>query len=167
MLSGLWLSMGLGAQQFPTWEGTLLNGGSFYGYYKTSDGKYLSVGGLEPKFLRGFLEAIEGLDLLAGDFSRPDYLMRMRVEIQARIQLKTLETWLEIFSKLDVCVEPVLSLDQVIRHPQFLARQMFVDVPSGYGTQQKQLASPLKFSSFQPIYRFVGAAKGADNDLLK
>jgi alpha-methylacyl-CoA racemase len=167
MLSGLWLSMGLGAQQFPTWEGTLLNGGSFYGYDKTSDGKYLSVGGLEPKFLRGFLEAIEALDLLTGDMTRPDYLMRMRIEIQARIQLKTLETWLEIFSKLDVCVEPVLSMDQVIRHPHFQARHMFVDVPAGYGGQQKQLASPLKFSSFQPIYRFVGAAKGADNDLLK
>jgi crotonobetainyl-CoA:carnitine CoA-transferase CaiB-like acyl-CoA transferase len=93
--------------------------------------------------------------------------MRMRIEIQARIQLKTLDTWLSIFSKLDVCVEPVLSLDQVIRHPQFQARHMSVEVPAGYGSTQKQLASPLKFSSFQPIYRFIGAAKGADNDLLK
>jgi crotonobetainyl-CoA:carnitine CoA-transferase CaiB-like acyl-CoA transferase len=167
MLSGLWLSMGLGAQQYPSWEGTLLNGASFYGYYRCSDGKYLSVGGLEPKFLYGFLEAIEALDLLQGDLNRPEYLVRMRIEIQERIQRKTLDTWLGIFSRLDVCVEPVLSLDQVIRHPQLQARQMFVDVPAGYGNTQKQLASPLKFSSFQPIYRFIGAAKGADNDLLK
>jgi crotonobetainyl-CoA:carnitine CoA-transferase CaiB-like acyl-CoA transferase len=166
MLSGLWISMGLGAEQYPNWEGTLLNGGSFYGYYKTSDGQYLSVGGLEPKFLRGFLEAIEALELLQGDLTRPDYLLRMRIEIQARIQLKTRAAWLQIFSKLDVCVEPVLSLQELIAHPQFQARQMFVDVPSAYGTQQKQLATPLKFSSFQPIYRFIGVAKGADNDLL-
>ncbi|WP_218109837.1 CaiB/BaiF CoA transferase family protein [Oligoflexus tunisiensis] len=167
MLSGMWLSMGLGGGQFPSWEGTALNGGSFYGYYKTSDGKYLSVGSLEPKFLRGFLEAIEALDLLQGDLTRPDFMMRMRIQIQERIQRKTLEAWLETFSKLDVCVEPVLTLDQVVRHPQFQARQMFVDVPAGKGASQKQLASPLKFSSFQPIYRFIGAAKGADNSLLK
>jgi alpha-methylacyl-CoA racemase len=161
MLSGMWLSMGLGAGHFPSWEGTALNGGSFYGYYKTSDGKYLSVGSLEPKFLRGFLEAIEALDLLQSDAAH------MRIQIQERIQRKTLDAWLEIFSKLDVCVEPVLSLDQIVRHPQFAARQMFVDVPVGKGGSQKQLATPLKFSSFQPIYRFIGTAKGADNEGLK
>lgn len=163
MLTGMWMSMGLGAQQYPGWEATPLNGGSFYGYYKTSDGKYLSVGGLEPKFLRGFLEAINALNLLQGELAKPH---TMRVEIQARLQEKTLEEWVKIFAALDVCVEPVLSLDQIIRHPQFTARQMFVDVPADHGNTQKQLASPLKFSSFQPIYRFIGAAKGADNDLL-
>ncbi len=166
MLSSLWAQMALAAQQYPTWESTALNGGSFYGYYKTSDHKYISVGGLEPKFLKGFLEAIGRLDLLTLKMNQHDAMKTMRIEIQASIAQKTLEEWTHLFANLDVCVEPVLSLDQVIRHPQFAARHMFVDVPADHGTTQKQLAAPLKFSGFRPIYRFIGAAKGADNSLL-
>lgn len=42
----------------PTMEGTQLNGGSFYDCYETSDGRYLSVGGLEPQFFLQFCHAI-------------------------------------------------------------------------------------------------------------
>jgi len=166
MLSGLWTSMALGAGQYPSWEGTVLNGASFYGYYKTKDQKYLSVGGLEPKFLKGFLETIGCLKLLMTDMTRADGIQTMKMEIQAKIQEKNMDEWLTIFSALDVCVEPVLSLDQVIRHPQFQAREMFVDIPASNGAVQKQLASPLKFSSFRPIYRFIGGAKGSDQPVL-
>ncbi|GIQ83590.1 CoA-transferase family III [Kipferlia bialata] len=39
----------------------LLNGGSHYGFYETKDGRYLSVGSLEPKFLAGLLSGL-GID---------------------------------------------------------------------------------------------------------
>jgi alpha-methylacyl-CoA racemase len=39
----------------PQREGWMLNGGSFYDYYQTADGRYLSVGSLEPQVLAGFL----------------------------------------------------------------------------------------------------------------
>lgn len=166
LLSGLWAQMALAGGQVPSYASTALNGGSFYGYYKTADQKYLSVGSLEPKFLYGFLEAIGCLPLLQLNLAKPESMQTLKIEIQAKIQDKTLEEWLTVFSGLDVCVEPVLSYDQVIRHPQFVARHMFVDVPASAGASQRQLAAPVKFSSFRPIYRFIGAAKGADNSLL-
>jgi alpha-methylacyl-CoA racemase len=160
MMSGLWMSMGLGAGQFPGWEDTPLNGGAFYGYYRTADKQFLSVGSLELKFLQGFLEAIDALHLLRGD------PRDLRVGIQDRLQTRTLAEWLEVFQHLDVCVEPVLGLDQIPLHPQFQARGMFVDVPVQEGGVQKQLGSPLKFSSFRPLYRFIGRSKGADTERL-
>ena len=51
LLSRLGLQMSLVSSQTPSWESTALNGASFYGYYRTQDGRYLSVGSLEPKFL--------------------------------------------------------------------------------------------------------------------
>ncbi|RME48583.1 MAG: CoA transferase, partial [Caldilineae bacterium] len=48
----------------PDYESMWLNGGSFYDYYRTADGRYLSVGSLEPKFWAGFCEAIERPELV-------------------------------------------------------------------------------------------------------
>ncbi|MGB5060172.1 MAG: CaiB/BaiF CoA-transferase family protein, partial [Candidatus Promineifilaceae bacterium] len=48
----------------PQREGWMLNGGSFYDYYQTQDGRYLSVGSLEPKFWQGFCQAIGRSDLI-------------------------------------------------------------------------------------------------------
>lgn len=163
MLSSLWAQMSLAAGQAPSWESTLLNGGSFYGYYRTKDNRFFSVGGLEPKFLSGFLEAVGCLELLRLDMSKPESGQKMKSEIQARMETKTFAEWQAVFQQLDVCVEPVLSIDEVVSHPQFQARAMVVDVPTGLGKQQKQLASPLRFSSFQPVYRHIGVKKGAHN----
>ncbi len=165
MLSGLWLQMSLAAGQSPGWEQTVLNGSSFYGYYRTSDGRYLSVGGLEPKFFKGFLEAIDGLELLRLDGMNPREGRQMRQVIQSRIGKKSLAAWMEIFESLDVCVEPVLSLDEVVEHRHLHARSATVDIDCGDGTQQKQLASPLRFSKFRPVYRHIGVKKGAHNSL--
>ena len=42
----------------PVLEEAQLNGGSFYDCYETSDGRYLSVGGLEPQFFAQFVGAL-------------------------------------------------------------------------------------------------------------
>lgn len=163
MLSALGMQMQLAANFSPSWEQTLLNGGSFYGYYRTSDGRYLSVGGLELKFLRGFLEAIGCLDLANLDLTKADSQRQLRSRIQDAIGQKTWAVWRELFDKLDVCVEPVLTFDEIARHPHFLARQMFIDVPCEDGTNQRQLANPLRFSQLQPQYKHIGVTKGLDN----
>ena len=57
---------GRGSPRCPPAETALLNGGAArYGVYRTSDGRYLSVGALEPQFLKS-LAAGAGLDLTAG-----------------------------------------------------------------------------------------------------
>lgn len=161
MLSALWLQMALVKGQGPGWEQTVLNGGSFYGYYQTADGGYLSVGGLEPKFLKGFLETIGALELVQLNGTGVDDGRRMRQVIQEKLSKKTRAEWMAIFEGLDLCVEPVLSLDEVVKHPHMQARSATVDVDCGDGTQQKQLASPLRFSEFRPVYRHIGVPKGA------
>lgn len=48
----------------PQRETMWLNGGSIYDFYQTSDGRYLAVGSLEPKFWHGFCQAIGDPDLI-------------------------------------------------------------------------------------------------------
>ena len=105
----------------------LLNGGSAaYSVYRTKDGRFLSVGALEPKFWMAFNAAIGR----AGDLSElvaPD-ATRIKAEIQAIIEQKTRDEWELVFARADACVEPVLAPEEIERHPQHLARQMFFSI---------------------------------------
>src|SRR5262249_59860026 len=103
-------------------------------YYRSSDGRYLSIAGLEPKFWKGFSEAIERPDLTElGSSLDLDTQRYLKSEIQQTIVSRTCEEWLGIFARIDVCVEPNLSVSEVAQHPQTQARELVVSVPKGDG----------------------------------
>lgn len=150
------------AGEVPQREGWTLNGGSFYDTYKTEDGRYLSVGSLEPKFWRGFCIAIDRPDLIErGADASPENQQALKAEIRQTIKAKPLAAWTAVFAERDVCVEPVLTIPEMLEHPQVRARQMVVDVPKADGTVQQQIASPYKFSRSQIDYRTSGTPPGA------
>lgn len=157
MLSGLWAQMSLAAATHPTYESTLLNGGSYYGYYRTKDDRFISVGGLEPKFIAAFLARIDRPQLPVAD---PRRQAEVKAAIASRIAEKTLGEWQEIFGDDDLCVEPVLTMEEVVQHPSMRERGMVVQVPAVDGKSQPQLASPLRFSTLRPHYRHIGLPKG-------
>jgi len=147
--------------QEPSRERGWLNGGSYYDFYQTADGRYLSVGGLEPKFWQGFCQAIERPDLInEGHQPDPARQQHLKAEIQRSIATRSLDDWLTIFAQTDVCVEPVQTVSEMLNHPHTQARQLLVEVPKGDGTQQQQIGSPFKFSKGQPTYKHSGASLG-------
>jgi len=92
-----------------------LNGGAFYDYYQTQDGRYLSIGSLEPQFMQGLAQALQ-LPVLLEKGSSLDAQDQKEVKaaIQEKIRSKILNEWQTIFDALDVCVEPVLHLDEAL-----------------------------------------------------
>ena len=54
--------------------------------------------------------------------------------------------WLEVFSHLDTCVAPVLSIDEMVEDPQVLAREMILDWNHPVLGQIKQIGIPIKLS---------------------
>lgn len=145
----------------PEMERTQLNGGSFYDCYETADGRYLSVGGLEPQFGMAFCQAI-GKPQLASRLliTEPVQLAEVKQEIAQAIKTKSLAEWQAIFTEVDACVEPVLNFSEACEHPQIKARNMVVDVPSVEGGAHPQLASPFKMSATPPEYRYAGVSLG-------
>lgn len=155
----------LGAGQEPEREAMLLNGGTFYDYYRTRDGGYLSVGSLEPQFLQRLCEAI-GRPELAAKGSRLDPASQgeIRQALAAVFASKTLAQWQAVFAELDACVEPVLSLAEAAEHPQLQAREMVVDVADETGRSHRQLGCPVKFSDSSCRPRYAGVALGAHTE---
>jgi crotonobetainyl-CoA:carnitine CoA-transferase CaiB-like acyl-CoA transferase len=113
----------------PRRAGEILNGGAAcYGVYTTRDGRFLSVGALEPKFWSAFNAAIGRPVDLAELVAPPETQAKVRDEIQAVLATRTRDEWELVFAGCDACVEPVLSPDELARHPQHVARELFFKI---------------------------------------
>ncbi|PKN68975.1 MAG: carnitine dehydratase [Deltaproteobacteria bacterium HGW-Deltaproteobacteria-12] len=147
----------------PGREEYILNGGSLYDFYATSDGRYISFGGLEPQFFAAFCQAIGRPDLIPGGVAPAD--ARVKEEIREIIRKKTREEWTAIFSGTDSCVEPVLSLAEVLNSDLVLEREMVVEVPMTEG-KVRQMAHPVKYSATPPEYSSAGVKAGTHNTCI-
>ncbi|WP_448682484.1 CaiB/BaiF CoA transferase family protein [Pseudomonas nicosulfuronedens] len=146
----------------PEMEGLALNGGSFYDYYRTRDGRWISVGSLEPQFMQQFCAAIGRPELAARGLSpKPEDQQALKREIAIEFEKQDFAQWQERFAALDACVEPMLSLAEAVEHPQLVARGAVTQVPNGKGGEQRQMACPIRFSAGLPEPRHIGAALGA------
>jgi crotonobetainyl-CoA:carnitine CoA-transferase CaiB-like acyl-CoA transferase len=137
-----------------------LNGGGFYNYYKTKEGKYFSVGSIEPKFFKELCEAMGRMDLYNLDYSTPEAQDKIYQGLTSAFGSKTFEECITLFANIDACVEPVLSLSEAIESQQLQNRQMVVNVPKGAKETERQAGSPLKFSNSTPIYKHTAPTRG-------
>ncbi|GEK34164.1 CaiB/BaiF CoA transferase family protein [Kurthia sibirica] len=139
--------------QIPQREEELLNGGTFYGFYQTKDRRYFSVGSLEPAFRQSLCEALGMSSAIPLSMSmKKEDIYSFKKLLQAAFSAHNYAELLTIFSRYDACVEPVLSLDEVFKHPQIIARNMIVDVKDTIGNQSKQLRQPIVFSNYTTVY---------------
>lgn len=141
----------------------MLNGGLFYDYYETADGRYLSIGSLEPNFAAGLLAALElkdKMNLIAD--TRPEAQATLRKAIAEVICAKPSAHWQQVFANLDLCVEPLLTVNEACQNEHFQARNMLTEAEDGAGNRIPQVNSALPFDRTKP--HRAGAVLGADTD---
>lgn len=114
------------SQKLPIWGGqrgeNILDGGAFfYGNYETSDGKFMSVGALEPQFYDKFVNVLGLADLEQSEALSAN----AREQVERIFKTKTPKEWSDIFEKLDACVFPVLDWQDADQHPQNIERKTF------------------------------------------
>ncbi|MDF2417800.1 CoA transferase [Acinetobacter beijerinckii] len=144
-------------------EQGMLNGSSFYDYYQTKDGRYFSVGSLEPQFMAGLAAALDLPILMAkGASFDPEDRHAVKQALQEKFKTQDFVAWQHLFQSLDICVEPVLSLDEALISPMAQQRSWVVDVPLSENASETepQLACPIKFSRSQMKYQFIGQGLG-------
>ncbi|NXE79121.1 AMACR racemase, partial [Cochlearius cochlearius] len=124
--SYLWKSQRLGTWTRPRGENLLDSGAHFYETYKTSDGKFMAVGAIEPQFYKQLIKGL-GLDSaeLPSQFSASDW-PEMKKKFASVFAQKTQAEWCSIFDGTDACVTPVLSFDDVASHQHNKQRGSFI-----------------------------------------
>lgn len=149
----------------PECEEQMLNGGSFYDYYRSRDGRWMSVGSLEPAFMQQLCSALGRPELAAQGLStKPEQQRALKNELKMEFEKHDFAELCALFAGVDACVEPVLSVGEALQHPQLQARALVTQVPRADGSTQAQMACPLKFSEGLPAPRFIGAAVGEHTD---
>ena len=103
-------------------------GAPFYDVYECSDGKYVSIGSIEPQFYAELREKL-GLEDPRWDaqMSRSEWPAR-KEELAAIFRTRTRDEWCELIEGSDVCFAPVLSMAEAPHHPHNIARGTFTEV---------------------------------------
>jgi len=104
-----------------------LDGGAhYYGSYECSDGKYISIGSIEPQFYALLLEKceIEDEEFLAQQDQHA--WPQLREKLAKLFLTKTRSEWCDLMEGTDVCFAPVLDLGEAPSHPHNVARDTYV-----------------------------------------
>ena len=105
-----------------------LDGGAFYyGSYECSDGRYISVGSLEPQFYALLLEKAEITDPEFQEQLDEAAWPAKREKLTQLFKTKTRQQWCDIMEGTDVCFAPVLDLKEAPNHPHNIDRKTFVE----------------------------------------
>ncbi len=121
-----WHSRGLWGDVAGTNSGD--GGAHFYEVYKCADGKYVSVGAMEPQFY-ALLRQRCGLEDPAFN-SQWDAMQwpELKTRMAALFASKTRAQWCELLEGTDACFAPVLDLKEAAEHPHNQARRVFTEV---------------------------------------
>lgn len=116
----------------------------YYNVYKTKDDRYLTVGAIEPKFWQHFCEIIGREDLISRqyDFAHEDELKNIIAE---KIASKTQKEWLELIGTEEICITPVLTLEEALRSDLTAQENMLFKESSDMG-DIRYIGAPVKFS---------------------
>ncbi len=107
----------------------LLDGGAhFYDIYACADGKYISIGAIEPQFYAVLRERCGIDDPLFDQQMDPRVWPMLKVRLADVFQTRTRDEWCAVLEGTDACFAPVLDWEEAPAHPHNLARRAFVDV---------------------------------------
>jgi alpha-methylacyl-CoA racemase len=98
-----------------------------YGLYETKDGRYVSLGALEPKFWNNFCLAVGREEWLTDHYSKPVETNQTYLELVDLFKSKSLSEWSEFGMKVDCCLAPVLEAGELAEYPYFKEKD-FVSV---------------------------------------
>jgi alpha-methylacyl-CoA racemase len=118
----------MGMWQDERGQNLLDTGSHFYDVYETKDGKFVSIGSIEPQFYALLLKHT-GLDQedLPRQMDR-DHWVASKKRVAEIFRTKTRDEWCEIMEGTDVCFAPVLTMDEAPQHPHMKHRETFVEV---------------------------------------
>jgi crotonobetainyl-CoA:carnitine CoA-transferase CaiB-like acyl-CoA transferase len=133
--------------------------------YETADGRHMAVGAVEGQFWKTLCQHL-GFEQYTG----LQYDEKRREEIiaafrQAFIQ-KTMAQWEAEFSRMDVCVSGINTLEEVLTAPLFRERKMVVELPGADGKPEVALGVPVKLSETPGSVRTASIGFGANTEAI-
>ena len=135
----------------------------FYNVYETSEGAFMTLGALEPKFWANFCRKVGRDDLIARQFDSGEQRDDLFEAVGVIFKSRTQSEWVELMRDADCCCEPVLSISEAFEHEQTRAREMVLEIKDA---KFKQLGFSYKMSATPPRDKNPAPALGQNTDEL-
>jgi alpha-methylacyl-CoA racemase len=136
---------------------TLLTGMyPWYNIYETKDGKYISVGAIEPWFYENLCRALGREDLADHQYAEGAKLDEAFTAFREAFRTKTRDEWVELLMPAETCVAPVLEIDEVADDPHLRHRQLIME-----SNGRQQVGAMIKLSGTPASVR--GPRTGGDD----
>ena len=134
-------------------------GAHFYETYETRDGKYISIGSIEPQFYALLMEKAQLDTEIFGDQNNPTKWPDLKNKLTDIFKNKTRDQWCELMEGTDICFAPVLDFLEAQKHPHNMARETYIDVDG-----MMQPAPAPRFSRTESQVTNGARAAGEDTD---
>ena len=138
----------------------MLNGGApYYAVYECSDGKWLSIGCIEPWFWGELCKALGVEEYVPQQMNRekhPEIFEALRTKFKE----KKRDEWFEELRQRDICVGPVYALDEVFEDPHVRSRGMLTEIEHPEFGAVKQVGVGPKFSETPGAVRATAPKRG-------
>jgi crotonobetainyl-CoA:carnitine CoA-transferase CaiB-like acyl-CoA transferase len=145
----------------------------YYGVYETKDGKYITIGCLEPHFWENLCRVLGKEEYVAHSWNmertyhKPDKKCEeMRSFLKQTFLTKTRDEWFDLLIQKDIPAGKVYTFDEVFADPQVLHRQMVIEVEHPTLGKIKQVGIVPKLSDTPGKVRSLGPLHGEHTDEL-
>ena len=121
----------------------------YYNIYRCKDGRFLTVGTIEPKFWQRFCDLIHcpELEKRQFDFAHEAELKQL---VSEKIAEKTQAEWLELLGGAEFCVTPVCTLDEALQS-QLTAQEAILEEQECDLGKLRYIGGPVKFSAASSV----------------
>lgn len=120
-------------------------GAAFYGVYRTSDDRYVTLSGTQIENVMTVLDVLGRPDLATSVRDASSYPQdEVRSFLSAAFLSKTQDEWVQRFAGLKVAFDPVLDVREAYSDPHTLARDILTESDS---TGEMNFSSPIRFDT--------------------
>jgi alpha-methylacyl-CoA racemase len=137
------------------------SGAHFYDVYETGDGKYISIGSIEPQFYALLMEKAGLCTEVFGQQWDEAGWPELKRKLEAIFKTRTRDEWCDLMEGTDVCFAPVLDIVEAPDHPHNKARKTYFEL-DGF----MQPAPAPRFSRTGPEVSHGARQRGADSDAI-
>lgn len=118
----------------------------WYNIYETKDGKYISLGALEPWFFANLCQLLGCEDFIPHQYDEGEKQKEMFRYFHDTFLTKTRDEWFALLRQKDTCVAPVYDIDELESDPHLMARRMILELDHPTLGRMKQVGSMQKIS---------------------
>ncbi len=124
LLTLQWAHLAATGKPAPRGEDILSGGMAAYNVYRCADGKFIALAAIEPKFWETFCDLVGHPEWKQSYFTLGDAQHALIRQVAGVIARHPREYWVKLGERHDICLTPVLDLQEVPSHPHIQQRHL-------------------------------------------